>query len=128
MLLILDELIISAFFIVSLFLLKSSDPLWSWFPLLETGLHVVPYNVLFHKFLKPREHLWLSFPAFNLAAKCTLQWSWSEDFMCTLLLLKYYYLSNQNIRMKLRKTHAQEIKQLVQLAWKLKENNVHSVT
>ena len=30
--------------------------------------------------------------------------------------------------MKLRKTHAQEIKQFVQLAWKLKENNVHSVT
>ena len=30
--------------------------------------------------------------------------------------------------MKLRKIHAQEIKQLVQLAWKLKENNMHSVT
>ena len=72
-LLILDELIISAFFIVSLFLLKSFDPLWSWFPLLETGFHVVPYNVLFNKFLKPGEHLSPSFQAFNLAAKCTLQ-------------------------------------------------------
>ena len=30
--------------------------------------------------------------------------------------------------MKLRKTHAQEIQQLVQLAWKLKEKNVHNVT
>ena len=54
--------------------------------------------------------------------------SYKRDFMCTMLLLKYWYMSNQNIRMKLRKTHAQEIKQFIQLAWKLKENNMHSVT
>ena len=45
---------------------KLPDPLWSWFPLLETDFHVVPYNVLFNKFLKPGEHLSPSFQAFRV--------------------------------------------------------------